>query len=138
MTASESEAGRNRKVGMVKQLTGGDPVRANFMRQNSFQFEPTSKVCPGNHRPIVNLDQAVKRRFIIVPFEVKPAQPDLEPTSGWRRNGPASCAGGSTVALTGRGRPSASTIHHRRHRGIFSIQDTLASWLEECCIVDRG
>ena len=48
------------------------------MRQDFLTFQPRFKLMiVGNHKPaIVNVDDAMRRRFNIVPFTVKPATPD--------------------------------------------------------------
>ena len=62
----------------IKQLTGGDPITARFMRQDFFTFRPQFKLMiVGNHKPVLrNVDDAARRRFNIVPFDHKPATPD--------------------------------------------------------------
>jgi putative DNA primase/helicase len=78
VTASETEEGRQWAEARIKQLTGGDPITARFMRQDFFTFAPAFKLTIiGNHQPSLrNVDEAAMRRFNIVPFTVKPAQPD--------------------------------------------------------------
>ncbi|MGA8707705.1 MAG: phage/plasmid primase, P4 family, partial [Steroidobacteraceae bacterium] len=80
VVSEESEAGRNWNSARVKTLSGGDPVTARFMRQDFFTFSPTWKLLLiGNHQPLLrNVDDALVRRFNIVPFNHKPARPDLE------------------------------------------------------------
>jgi len=50
------------------------------MRQDVFEFLPQFKLTiVGNHKPVLrNVDEAARRRFLIVPFEQKPALPDRE------------------------------------------------------------
>jgi putative DNA primase/helicase len=57
---------------LVKELTGGDLIRARRMREDFWQFSPSHKiiVCC-NHRPIVRgTDNGIWRRLRLVPFEV--------------------------------------------------------------------
>ena len=56
----------------IKALTGGDPISARFMRQDFFTFTPTFKlVICGNHRPSLrNVDEAIRRRLFLIPFDV--------------------------------------------------------------------
>ena len=74
VTAQETQEGRSWDEQKVKTLTSADPVQARFMREDFFTFEPTFKlVFAGNHKPeIRNLDDAMRRRFHLVPFTVKP------------------------------------------------------------------
>jgi P4 family phage/plasmid primase-like protien len=80
VTASETEEGRAWAEAKVKQMTGGDPITAHFMRKDNFTFRPQFKLTiAGNHAPaLLNVDDAMKRRFNIVPFTVKPAKPDRQ------------------------------------------------------------
>ena len=59
-------------------MTGGDRIRARFMRQDFFEYLPQFKLLLiGNHQPnLRNIDDAAKRRFNIVPFTHKPPTPD--------------------------------------------------------------
>ena len=61
-------------------MTGGDRISARFMRQDFFEFIPQFKLTiVGNHKPVLrNVDEAARRRFLIVPFEHKPKNPDRE------------------------------------------------------------
>ena len=42
VTASETEEGRDWAESRIKQITGGDPITARFMRQDFFTFKPPS------------------------------------------------------------------------------------------------
>jgi P4 family phage/plasmid primase-like protien len=56
---------------LIKQLTGGDAIRARRMRRDYFEFRPTHKlITVGNHHPqIVGTDDAIWRRILLVPFD---------------------------------------------------------------------
>jgi putative DNA primase/helicase len=68
----EVEDGRRLAESLVKQLTGGDRIKARFMRQDFFEFEPTHKVIlAANHKPTIRgTDHAIWRRIKLIPFEV--------------------------------------------------------------------
>ncbi len=68
----ETEAGRAWAEGRIKSITGGESIRANFMRQNHFEFVPQFKlVVAGNHRPeLRRTGEAMRRRLHLVPFSV--------------------------------------------------------------------
>jgi putative DNA primase/helicase len=72
VTAAETEEGRRWAESKVKSLTGGDPIAARFMRQDFFEFTPTFKlIVAGNHKPgLRSVDEAIRRRFHLVPFLV--------------------------------------------------------------------
>ncbi|MCH2077774.1 MAG: phage/plasmid primase, P4 family [Rhodobacteraceae bacterium] len=80
VSASETEEGRGWAEARIKQLTGGDPITARFMRQDFFNYQPQFKLTVvGNHAPALqNVDDAVRRRFNIVPFTIKPKHPDRQ------------------------------------------------------------
>jgi putative DNA primase/helicase len=72
VTASETEQGRKWAESRIKMLTGGEKVEARFMRQDFFEFQPQLKllIC-GNHKPGLNaVDEAIRRRFHLIPFTV--------------------------------------------------------------------
>lgn len=62
----------------IKTMSGGDKMRARFMRQDEFEFKPEFKITiSGNHQPILrNVDEAMRRRLRIVPFVRVPAKKD--------------------------------------------------------------
>ena len=74
----EVEDGRRMAEGLVKQMTGGDVLKARYMRENFFQFEPTFKMLlAANHKPTIRgTDHAIWRRIRMIPFTV--TIPDAE------------------------------------------------------------
>src|SRR6185437_7400984 len=66
------EEGRRWAESRIKQLTGGDQVKARFMRQDFFRYTPQFKlVIAGNHKPgLRSVDEAIRRRVNLVPFAV--------------------------------------------------------------------
>jgi len=68
----ETEEGRRLAEALVKELTGGDRVRARRMREDFWEFAPTHHVwLAGNHRPaIVGTDNGIWRRVKLIPFDV--------------------------------------------------------------------
>jgi putative DNA primase/helicase len=72
VVATETEAGRRLAENLVKQLTGGDRLKARFMRQDFFEFEATHKIwLATNNKPTVKgTDYAIWRRIKLIPFTV--------------------------------------------------------------------
>jgi putative DNA primase/helicase len=72
VSATETEQGRRWAESKVKEITGGDPVSARFMRQDFFTFYPRFKLLiAGNHKPTIrNIDEAMRRRLHLVPFTI--------------------------------------------------------------------
>jgi putative DNA primase/helicase len=141
VTASETEQGRAWAEARIKQLTGGDPIAARFMRQDFFTFRPTFKLfVVGNHKPVLrNVDEAARRRFNIVPFIIKPATPDPELKLKLIEEGGAilqwMIEGCLDWQLNGLIRPESVIAATEEY---FSDQDLLGQWLEDCCDVQNG
>jgi putative DNA primase/helicase len=72
VTAHETEPHRNWAEARIKQITGGDPIDARFMRQDFFTYDPQFKLLlSGNHKPhLRHVDPAMKARLHVVPFEI--------------------------------------------------------------------
>jgi putative DNA primase/helicase len=68
----EIEQGKALAEALVKQLTGGEKVRARRMREDFWEFEPTHKLwLAANHKPVVKgTDHAIWRRIKLIPFDV--------------------------------------------------------------------
>jgi len=66
----ESKRGDELSEGLIKQLTGGDPVPARFMFQEIFEYVPEYKIFIGtNHKPVIKgQDEAIWNRLKIIPF----------------------------------------------------------------------
>ena len=69
----ETEAGKRLAESLVKELTGGDRIRARRMREDFWEFTPTHHVwLAGNHKPAVyGTDHGLWRRLKLIPFKVK-------------------------------------------------------------------
>ncbi len=72
VSAIESEEGERLSESFVKQITGGEPVLARFLRQEFFEFIPEFKVFfTTNHKPIIGgLDEGIWRRIKLIPFNL--------------------------------------------------------------------
>jgi P4 family phage/plasmid primase-like protien len=111
VVAQEVDKGRAWNQGKINRMTGGDPISARFMRQDFFTYKPQFKlVIAGNNKPSLrSVDEAVRRRFNLIPFTVTipPAEHISTSSTSSKPNGPASCNGPSTGAWLGRSRASA-------------------------------
>jgi putative DNA primase/helicase len=78
--AQETAKGRFWDEAKIKNLTGGGTLSGRFMRGDWFDFKPTHKILiGGNYKPSLrNVDEAIRRRFLLVPFTVliPPAERD--------------------------------------------------------------
>jgi putative DNA primase/helicase len=81
VVAHETTKGREWDEAKVKTLTGGDGLTGRFMRGNFFDFNPTHKLLiAGNSKPSLrNVDEAIRRRFVLVPFMVTIPVSDRDP-----------------------------------------------------------
>lgn len=141
VTASETEEDRAWAEARIKQLTGGDPVTARFMRQDFFTLTPEFKLTiVGNHQPMLkNVDDAARRRFNIVPFIRKPKVPDRQLEEKLRSQWPEilrwmieGCLDWQKHGLVRPGSVVEAT------EAYFSEQDLMGQWLAEKCVVRLG
>jgi P4 family phage/plasmid primase-like protien len=122
----------------IKQLTGGDRVRARFMRQDFFEFLPQFKLlfC-GNHKPSFrNIDEAMRRRFHLVPFtQTIPAQErdtDLPKKLLGELGGILKWISDGAVAWQKMGLAPPAAVRDATER-YLDDEDILRAWLNECC-----
>jgi putative DNA primase/helicase len=141
VTAAETEEARHWAETRIKQLTGGDPISARFMRQDFFTYQPVFKLMIiGNYEPALHrVDDAARRRFNIVPFIRTPEVVDkelgnklrcewpgilrwmIEGCLEWQESG--LCPPPTVVAAT---------------KSYFDNQDLFGQWLEEECDAEPG
>lgn len=71
--AAEPKGGHKLNMSRLKQLTGGDTVKARFLNKEFFQFRPQLKIwLATNNRPDVSENgPAVWRRVKLIPFDVR-------------------------------------------------------------------
>lgn len=134
----EVSEGKRLAENLVKQMTGGDPMKARLMRQDFFQFDPQFKIClAANHKPVVKgTDFAIWRRIKLIPFEVTIPEAEQDKTLGdkllaelpgilaWAVRG---CLAWQREGL---GIPPAVVDATAAYR---AESDELAPFLEECC-----
>lgn len=139
----ETEEGRRFAEATLKQLTGGDKIRARRMRQDFFEFDPTHKIwMAANHKPNVRgTDHAIWRRIRLIPFtaSLAPGQKDerlldkllaelpgimrwaLDGCSSWQRDGL---------------QPPASVVQATQE--YRTEQDHIGRFIEDHCALDAG
>lgn len=73
VSAIESEDGEHLSESFVKQITGGEPVLARFLRQEYFEYTPEFKVFfTTNHKPVIKgVDEGIWRRIRLIPFNLQ-------------------------------------------------------------------
>ena len=139
VTASETEKGRKWAEAKIKQLTGGDPIKARFMARDFFEYIPTFKLLiAGNHKPRLNtVDEAIRRRFNMVPFtvDIPLAQQDKALPEKLKAEWPGilqwMVEGCLAWQQGGLKPPKAVTAATEAY---LNSQDALATWLDERCV----
>jgi putative DNA primase/helicase len=137
VTATETEEGRRWAESRIKTLTGGDRIKARFMRQDFFWYVPQfTLIIMGNHRPgLRSVDEAIRRRFHLVPFTVTipPHERDNQLPEKLKAEWPGILQWQIDGCLEwqrhGLAAPQAVTSATADY---LEAQDTLAAWIEEC------
>jgi putative DNA primase/helicase len=140
VTTVEVEDGRRLAESLVKQLTGGDRLKARFMRQDFFEFDARFKLfLAANHRPVIRgTDHAIWRRVRLIPFDVTipPAERDRTLPEKLRAELPGILAWAVQGCLAwqreGLGLPDAVASATQSYR---AEMDTLADFLAERCVL---
>jgi putative DNA primase/helicase len=141
VTSVEVDDGKRLAEGLVKQMTGGDPMVGRLMREDFFEFEATHKlILAANHRPdIRGTDDAIWRRIHLIPFTVQiPAEerdPGLVDTlclelSGVLNWALAGCREWQADGLRAPVAVVESTAEYRAE------QDIIGSFLNERCVME--
>lgn len=135
VTSSEVEAGKRWNEQRITLLTGGDRIRARFMRQDFFTFLPQFKlIFTGNYRPeIRNITPALRRRTHLVPFDHTPQVVDGDLGDKLRAEYPAILAWMIRGCLQwqedGLNPPQ---VVRDTTADYFREEDVLGKWLAEC------
>lgn len=138
VTATETEEGRRWAESKIKALTGGDTIAARFMRQDFFEYLPAFKLLiVGNHKPSLrSVDEAIRRRFHLVPFAVTIAPDDRDPDLAeklkaewpgilaWMIEG---CLEWQELGL----RPPQAVLDATA--AYLEAEDAIAAWMEDIC-----
>ena len=141
VTATETEEGRHWAESRIKMLTGGDPVRARFMRQDLFEYVPKfTLLISGNHKPgLRSVDEAIRRRFHLIPFSVTipPNERDPDLTEKLKDEWPGilrwmieGCLAWQQTGL----RPS--NVVRSATDAYLQAEDAMAAWIEEATSLD--
>lgn len=142
---AEPDEGAELREGLIKSMTGGDPIPARGMYSGTMvEVVPTwVTFIPTNHRPIVKGDDyGIWRRLLMVPFTVNfDADPrfvkDPDRPEKLRAELPGVlrwCVEGALAYQREGLRPTESVA--RAHREYRSEMDLLSGWIEECCELD--
>jgi putative DNA primase/helicase len=137
VVAQETEKGRRWDEAKIKTMTGGDKMTACFMRQDFFDFIPKFKLfVTGNHKPqLSNVDEAMRRRLLLVPFTVQIPVEERDPQlpEKLKAEWPAilrwcldGCLEWQRIGL------APPQIVTDATEAYFDDQDLIKQWLDEC------
>lgn len=92
LRVSEPEKGMSFNDGLIKQLTGGDPVDARHLNKGFFTFLPSFKLTiSGNNKPRVkDISHGMWARMQLVPWDVTIPEDEIDRTLGARMKAEAS------------------------------------------------
>jgi len=141
VSSSESERGAKLAEAFIKNVTGGDKVKARHLHEKLFEFYPLFKLwLMTNHKPYIGgTDPGIWGRVRLVPFEVEipPEKQDKELGAKLRAEAPGilrwAVEGCLRWQQEGLGESSAiarATMEYREE------MDVLAAFLRECCHTD--
>jgi putative DNA primase/helicase len=141
VSSIEVDEGKRLAETLVKQMTGGDKLKARFMRQDFFEWTPSHKLLlAANHRPeIRGTDWAIWRRIHLVPFAVTIPEAERDSKLGEKLRAELSgilnwaLAGCLDWRRDGLGVPQAVRAATEAYR---AEQDILAVFLSEKCVLD--
>ncbi len=134
--AEEPDGGAHWDEGRIKWLTGEGTVTARFLGQEFFSFKLTGKILlQGNNKPrLKSVDDAMKRRFHIVPFQFRPEVPDMRLREKLRAEYPQILAwamrGFTQWREIGLAPPRVITDATREY---LDTEDAIGAFLAECC-----
>lgn len=138
VTAVETEEGRRWAESKIKTLTGGDKVAARFMHQNFFEYVPQFKLfVAGNHKPgLRSVDEAMRRRFHLIPFAVTIPPDERDPELGEKLK--AEWPGILRWAIEGCLNWQASGLQtpaavRAATDAYLESEDAFATWIEDRC-----
>lgn len=142
MFACESGEGARLNEALVKQLTGGDRIKARRMHQDFYDFDPTHKlVLCTNHRPVIRgTDHGMWRRIQLVPFlEVIPVHERIAGIDEMlKAEAPGILAwiveGARLYAADGRVDPPPEVV--AASEAYRADSDVLGGFLADCCAIE--
>jgi P4 family phage/plasmid primase-like protien len=140
---SEVPVGRAFDEGLLKRLTGNEPVKARRMREDFFEFAPTWKlVLAANHRPTVrDTTDSIWDRIRQVPFTVRipPEKQDRALGEKLSQELPGvlrwAVQGCLAWQRDGLGEPAAVATATADYR---TEQDSIGRFLEECTVAEAN
>jgi putative DNA primase/helicase len=139
--ASEIEDGRHLAVVLIKEMTGGEAIRADRKYEHEVEFQPVHKIwLVGNHKPVItDTTLSIWRRVKLIPFIVTIANREIDPDLpakleselpgilAWAVRG---CLDWRRYGLNEPDTVTTATASYRHE------QDMLGDFIEDCCILE--
>ncbi len=137
----ESEKGKKLAESLIKQLTGGETIKARFMHKDFFEYLPQFKIFfTTNHMPNIDgTDTGIWRRIRLIPFTVTISEEDKDKKlpeklqaelPGILRWAVEGCL---KYQKEGLGLPAEVIAATKQYR---TEMDKLEGFISECCTID--
>jgi putative DNA primase/helicase len=142
VVTSENTRGARWNEERIKQITGGDRITARFMRRDDFEFVPEFKlIVSGNNKPdLDSVDEAMRARLLLLPFDVTIPKDDRRPNYFEELRAEA---GGILEDLI-QGNYEWQENGLKRPRVVVDAtaefmdsRDRISRWLADCCLVPK-
>lgn len=137
--ASEPEQGERLKSGLIKELTGGEPIMVRALNKDFVTVTPRFKMTiSGNHKPdIRDLDEGIWRRINLVDFPVEIAKSEIDrklPEKLWaERSGVLNWLIEGTLAYLAQGLMEPESVNQATAE-FRAESDPMGKFLAECTI----
>ena len=141
VTAQEMEDNRRWAESRIKQMTGGDPIKARFMNQDFFEYHPQFKLfIAGNHKPgLSSINTAMQRRIHLLPFvhTVPENKVDRDLEAKLRGDAPAILRWMiDGCLLWQRDRLEQPSVVKNATEDYITSEDVIGRWIADCCASD--
>jgi putative DNA primase/helicase len=141
VVASELEDGKRLAVSLIKDMTGGESIKADRKYEHEVEYQPSHKLwLVGNHKPVItDTTLSIWRRVKLIPFTVtippneidedlpEKLEAELPGILAWAVLG---CLDWRKYGLNEPNIISAATASYRHD------QDILGDFIEDCCILE--
>jgi putative DNA primase/helicase len=143
VTSDEIPPGRRWDEAKLKRFSGGEPIKARFMRQDMFEYQPQMLLTfSANNKPrLQTVDEAIRARMLLIPFSVVIPKGERDPTLKEQLRAEwggilAWLVQGCLEWQRGGLRPPAAVLAATEE--YLTSEDTLTTWLDERCVLAPG
>ncbi len=143
-TCNEIEGNAKLSEVKVKRLTGGDRLQARSMGKDFVEFNPTFKpILIANSRPTIQeTDEAIRRRLVVIPFDVTippgDRDPDLKTKLLTELSGVLAWAIEGCLAWQRKGGLSAPLEVEKATECYFEENDSVQAFIDDACLVSKA